>query len=118
MRKALILCAVLFIAACNVEPTPEVWPAELNPYMEEKGYTLSQDGVTILKNGYPVWVDEPCFGRGCFNSNRPLVPQELVAEVSEGILTAVKESREQYVIDISRRIGVEYTRPTVVEETK
>lgn len=118
MRKALLLWVVLFVAACKIEPMPEVWPAELNPYMEEKGYTLSQDGVTILKNGYPVWLDEPCFGRGCFGSNRPLVPQELVAEVSEGILEAVRESREQYVIDISRRIGVEYTQPDTTEEMK
>jgi hypothetical protein len=118
MRKSLLLCTILFVAACNIEPSPAVWPPELNPYMEEKGYTLSQDGVTILKNGYPVWFDEPCLGRRCFDSNRPLVPRELANEVSEGIREAVRESREQYVIDISRRIGVEYTIPDATEEMK
>lgn len=118
MKRVVLLCMILFLSACKIEPEPKVWPAELNPYMEERGYTLGSDGYTILKNGYPVWFDEPCFGRGCFGTNRALVPDELISDVRSGILNAVKESREEFVLDISRRIGVEQTTVDANEEIK
>lgn len=105
--KYLAIAAILFLAACKVEPSPSRWSAELNPYMEARGYTLAMDGETILKNGYPVWIDPICIGRGCGLGNQPLVPYELSGAVKEDLLRALKEAREEYIEDVSEKIGVE-----------
>ncbi len=106
VKKALLL--VLFLSACVEErPQPHTWDHELDQYMEEYGYTLATDGMTILKNGYPVWRDEPCYGRGCFNSNIPLVPSELSEGVRLDFLDALDKSRKEYVADISDKISIE-----------
>jgi hypothetical protein len=106
MKKALLL--VLLLSACiDDKPYPQLWGAELNPYMAAHGYTVATDGVTILKNGYPVWKDEPCYGRGCYGSNVSLVPSELSEGVRLDFLKAYEESRKEYVADISEKIAVE-----------
>lgn len=109
VKRALIL--VLLLSACEPTESPRTWGDELDPYMTERGYTVGNDEQTILKNGYPVWVDENCTGRGCFNSNRPLVPSELVEGVRLDLLAALKESRAEYVEDISSTIGIEPVTP-------
>lgn len=114
--KYLAIVAVLFLAACEVEPVPSRWSAELNPYMAERGYTLAMDGETILKNGYPVWIDPICYGRGCGLGNGPLVPMELAGAVRQDLLDALKEAREEYVSDVSAKIGVEPIKQ--MDETK
>lgn len=113
MKKALIF--VLFLAACKVEPQPRVWDDFLDPYMASYGYTIANDGKTILKNGYPVWVDEPCFSRGCVG-NYSLVPSELREGVRMHFLEVYDKSRKQYVADISDKIGVEPVEPKKEEE--
>ncbi len=113
MKRLAFVCMILFLAACKAEPRPTLWSAELNPYMAERGYTLATDGETILKNGYPVWIDPICYGRGCGLGNGPLVPMELASAVSKDLLTALKEAREEYVSDVGAKIGVE---PIILEK--
>ena len=90
----LSLIALLLLAGCQEQPQPGRWSDYLDPYMAERGYTMSSDGETILKNGYAVWVDPICYGRACF-SNRALVPTELAQTPtggSSGEFSAMGES--------------------------
>ena len=106
VKKFLLL--VLLLTACKEgEPQPSRWEEQLNPYMSARGYTIASDLETILKGGYPVWVDVYCSGRGCFNSNRALVPDELVEGVRQDFFAALASSRKEYVEDISEKIGIE-----------
>jgi hypothetical protein len=109
VKRALII--VLLLAACETEERPRSWSDELDPYMSARGYTMAADDQTILKNGYPVWMDEVCFSRGCRGSF-PLVPYELAEGVRLDLLAALKESREEYVADISDTIGIGPVTPT------
>jgi hypothetical protein len=97
------LVIVLLLTACSSEPLPQSWPAALNPYMSELGYTMAPDGETILKNGYPVWVDPKCIGRGC-PFNQPLVPKELVEVVRADLLTSTKKAQEKYISDLAAKL--------------
>lgn len=109
MKKALLL--VLLLSACmDQEPQPRTWGDELDPYMAKYGYTIANDEKTILKHGYPVWMDERCFSRGCVG-NYSLVPHELSEGVRLDFLKAYEESRKQYVDDISNKIDVEIVIP-------
>lgn len=112
MKKALIF--VMLLAACEIEDQPTIWGDHLDTYMAEYGYTLDASGYVILKNDYPVWKDEPCYGRGCFGKNRPLVPGELVIPIRDDYFAARAAAEKAYVEDISNRIGVD----PVVQEVK
>lgn len=107
MKRFAIFAMIFALAACEVEERPSRWSDELDPYMAKHGYTLNDSTYVIYKNDYPVWKDEPCWGRGCFNHNSPLVPYELAEGVRVDLLAALKEAREEYVADISATIGVE-----------
>lgn len=107
MRR-LILASLLILAACKPpEPQPGQWDQSLDPYMQELGYTLSNNREVIVLDGVPVWADEICYGRGCFNTNRPLVPAELVEGVRQDYFRAIELARKQYVADFGERIGIE-----------
>lgn len=113
MKKFVLLAIALFaLSACEIEDEPTIWGDHLDPYMAEYGYTLDTSGYVILKNNYAVWKDEPCYGRGCFGKNMPLVPNELVVAVREDYFVARAAAEKAYVADISARIGVE---PRAVE---
>ena len=112
MRLALIF-AVMLLTACKVEPQPGRWVDYLDPYMAAYGYTMANDGETILKDGYPVWLDAVCMGRGCFDNNRPLVPGELRDSVRKDFFDALDAAQHEYVADVSKRIGIE---PVVIEQ--
>lgn len=115
MKKFAILAIALFtLAACEVEEQPSRWSDHLDSYMAKYGYTLDSSDYVILKNGYPVWKDEPCISRGCFNNNMPLVPNELIVSVRKDYFAARAAAEAEYVADISEKIGVE---PVVVENT-
>ena len=113
VSKALAIGAVMFVSACKVEPQPGRWEEVLNSYMAERGYTMADDAETILKDGYPVWIDEYCVGRGCFNTNRPLVPVELQEGVRQDFFAALVSARKEYVEDISEKIGIKPVAPKV-----
>ncbi len=104
VKRALVF--VLLLAACEPESMPYTWEDHLDPYMASQGYTIALDGETILKNDYPVWIDEHCVGRGCFGSNRPLVPSELAEGVRLDLLNATKTAQEEFVADVSNTIGI------------
>ena len=106
----LSLIALLLLAGCQEQPQPGRWSDYLDPYMAERGYTMSSDGETILKNGYAVWIDPICYGRACF-SNRALVPTELAQSVREDFLDALEESKAEYVTDVSDKIGIKPSKP-------
>jgi hypothetical protein len=109
MKKALLL--VFLLSACmDHNPYPRTWDSTLDSYMAAHGYTIAVDSVTILKNGYPVWRDEPCFGRGCIG-NYSLVPLELSEGVRLDFLKVYEEARKEYVADISNKIDVEIVIP-------
>ncbi len=112
MRLALVF-AVVLLTACKVEPQPGRWNDHLDPYMAAYGYTMGGDGETILKDGYPVWLDAVCISRGCFDHNRPLVPGELREGVRKDFFAALDAAQHEYVADVSKRIGIE---PIVIEE--
>ncbi len=115
MKKFAIFAIALFaLAACKVEPQPSTWGDHLDPYMAKYGYTLDASGYVILKNGYPVWKDEPCLGRSCIGNNQPLIPRELAVAISEDYFAALEAAEKEYIADISEKIGVE---PVVVENT-
>lgn len=114
VSKALAIGAVMFVAACKEgKPQPGRWNEVLNSYMAERGYTMAGDAETILKDGYPVWIDEYCVGRGCWDTNRPLVPVELEEGVRQDFFAALTSAREEYVKDISEKIGIEPVAPKV-----
>ena len=105
----------MLISACEEgEPQPGRWEEVLNSYMAERGYTMAGDAETILKDGYPVWIDEYCVGRGCFNTNRPLVPVELQEGVRQDFFAALVSARKEYVEDISEKIGIEPAEPKAI----
>jgi hypothetical protein len=113
MKKFAMLAIALFaLAACEVEDQPSRWGDHLDPYMAKHGYTLNDSSYVIFKNNYPVWKDEPCYGRGCFGNNMPLVPGELVVAIRNDYFAARAAAEKAYVADISAKIGVE---PVVVE---
>lgn len=107
MKLLLISVSLVMLVACKIEPQPGDWPDHLDKYMTEQGYTRSADNEMILKDGYPVWRDKPCTGRGCFGTNQPLVPNELVSAVKADFFTALSNAQSQYVSDVSVRIGIE-----------
>jgi hypothetical protein len=111
MKYLLMSVSVLMLVACKIEPQPSDWPDHLDQYMTEQGYTRSADNETILKDGYPVWRDKPCSGRGCFGTNQPLVPAELVQAVRADFFTALDRAQAEYVADVSDRIGIEPVHP-------
>jgi hypothetical protein len=113
-KKAIALSLAVMLAACEVPESPRVWDDYLDPYMSARGYTIDVDGKTILKNGFPVWVDEPCFGRGCRGSY-PIVTRELAEAVRLDLLAAIDAAQDEYVADISEVIGLE---PVVDEPEK
>lgn len=110
-KKAIALSLAVMLAACEVPDLPRVWGDHLDPYMTARGYTIDTDGKTILKNGYPVWVDEPCFSRGCRGSY-PIVTRELAEAVRLDLLAAIDAAQDEYVEDVSEVIGLE---PIVVQ---
>lgn len=113
MKKLMIgVVALLALAACEIEDEPTTWGDHLDPYMAQYGYTLDASGHVILKNDYPVWKDEPCYGRGCFGKNMPLVPGELVVPIRNDYFVARAAAEKAYVENISNKIGVE---PITVE---
>lgn len=115
MKKlAIFAITLLALAACEVEEQPSTWGDHLDPYMAKYGYTLDASGYVILKNGYPVWKDEPCLGRGCFGYNQPLVPNELVVSIRNDYFAAIEAAEIEYVANVAAKLGVE---PVVVEQT-
>ena len=105
--KKLFLIFVLLVSACEADKVyPTTWDVSLDPFMEVHGYTMDAARVTIYKNGYAVWYDEPCYGRGCFNSNRSLVPHELSESVRLDYITAITESKKEFIQSISDKIGI------------
>ena len=103
MKRVLIF--VFLLAACKIEEQPKIWGDHLDPYMAARGYTVAEDGETILKNGYPVWKDPPCWSRGCLGS-QPLVTVELASAVRADLLKAYKDAHSEYVADVSEKIGI------------
>ena len=114
MKKFAMLAIALFsLSACEVEDQPSRWGDHLDPYMAKHGYTLNDNSYVIFKNDYPVWKDEPCYGRGCFGNNIALVPRELVIAIRDDYFAARAAAEKAYVADISAKIGVE---PVVVDD--
>lgn len=117
VSNAIAVVAVMFVAACQEgKPVPHRWDEELNSYMAARGYTMAGDAETILKDGYPVWIDEYCVGRGCWDNNRPLIPMELQEGVRQDFYNALNSARKEYIEDISEKIGVKPYEPNPIPE--
>lgn len=104
LAKATVLLALL--SACKEDPRHlYVWDSELAPYMSELGYTIGNDGVTILKNNVPMW-QQHC-GRGC--NIDFLAPLEFYSNARDDIDKALRAAREQYLNDFSEKIEIKPT---------
>ncbi len=114
-RLFALLLALTVVGCTESDPPLRRWDQIYDGYMSSRGYTMASDNETILKNGYPIWVDEVCFGRGCVG-NYPLIPYELVPGVRADFFAAVKYAKESYVNDVSSKIGINPEPPVTEPE--
>lgn len=107
------LVATAFLGACKAEvlPSPRVWDETLDVYMEESGWSYTQnqteDKIYYYLNEVWVWTEStsPCV-RFCIRDTSPLPSRTLTNEVLVNYKAALEYAKSSYEEVLRNKMGI------------
>lgn len=109
--RILTAAAFMILVGCKTDVSPVFWNAELDPYMDDYGYTISEDRSTIFKNGVELFF----YDRSCYRclQLRYLGPTDYDLVLADE-LSAVEAARSKQREDFLNSINV--SKPAVAPD--